>query len=169
MAQVYISDRESSIVRPVKELKGFEKVLLAPGESKTVTIELDPRAFSFYDPEQHAWRVETGSFDILVGSSSEAIHLSETVEVTETDAPKMVYDRNSTVSDVLDDPQNQDKMEELLLSLRGKLVLIPEDEGNVDKMMFPMLSDLPLRGLIIFSQGQFTDKELDEFIQSLNN
>ncbi|MEC0283364.1 glycoside hydrolase family 3 C-terminal domain-containing protein [Terribacillus saccharophilus] len=169
VAQVYISDRESSNVRPVKELKGFEKVLLAPGESKTVTIELDPRAFSFYDPEQHAWRVETGSFDILVGSSSEAIHLSETVEVTETVAPKMVYDRNSTVSDVLDDPQNQDKMEELLLSLRGKLVLIPEDEENVDKMMFPMLSDLPLRGLIIFSQGQFTDKELDEFIQSLNN
>ncbi|QXE00189.1 glycoside hydrolase family 3 C-terminal domain-containing protein [Terribacillus sp. DMT04] len=168
-AQVYISDQKSSVARPVKELKGFEKVALEPGEKKEIAIVLDSRAFAFYDPEQQSWRVETGAFDILVGSSSKSIQLKETVEVTETAAPTPKYGRNSTVSDVLEDPHNRDKMEKLLLSLRGKLGLISEEAQSVEEMLFPMLNDLPLRGLVNFSQGQYTDKQLEVFIDTLNS
>jgi beta-glucosidase len=70
VVQVYVSDKESSLPRPVKELKAFEKVFLKKGESKTVELELDPSAFSFYDPEVHDWVTEPGEFEILVGSSS---------------------------------------------------------------------------------------------------
>ena len=74
--QVYVSDREASVERPVKELKGFDKVYLEPGQTRTVKIELDRRALSFYDPEKHEWIAEKGDFDILVGSASDDIRTS---------------------------------------------------------------------------------------------
>ncbi|MEP7074191.1 MAG: glycoside hydrolase family 3 C-terminal domain-containing protein, partial [Acidobacteriota bacterium] len=75
-AQIYVQPVESSVPRPLKELKGFEKVFLKAGEKKTVTIPLDIGAFSFYDPAQHEWVAEKGAFKILVGSSSRDIRSS---------------------------------------------------------------------------------------------
>ena len=75
IAQLYVGDSHSSVSRPAKELKGFAKVNLRPGESKRVTLQLDRRAFSFYDVKKHAWRAEPGEFAILVGSSSAKMEL----------------------------------------------------------------------------------------------
>jgi beta-glucosidase len=75
VAEVYVGDSHASVPRPVKELKGFAKVHLRPGESKRVTVSLDRRAFSFYDVEKNNWKAEAGKFSILVGSSSEKIEL----------------------------------------------------------------------------------------------
>ena len=75
IAEVYVGDSHASVPRPVKELKGFAKVHLRPGETKLVTIRLDRRAFSFYDVEKSNWKAEPGKFSILVGSSSEKIEL----------------------------------------------------------------------------------------------
>jgi beta-glucosidase len=75
IAQLYVGDSHASVPRPVKELKGFAKVDLRPGESKRVTLQLDRRAFSFYDVKKHAWSAEPGEFAILVGSSSAKIEL----------------------------------------------------------------------------------------------
>jgi beta-glucosidase len=75
VAEVYVGDSHASVPRPVKELKGFAKVHLRPGETKQVTIRLDRRAFSFYDVEKGNWKAEPGKFSILVGSSSEKIEL----------------------------------------------------------------------------------------------
>ena len=80
-AQVYVHDYESTVFKPVKELKGFAKFELQPGESKTVTVELDRRAFAHYEPALSDWVVETGVFEILVGASSNQIHLTASVEV----------------------------------------------------------------------------------------
>jgi len=71
--QVYVSDLESSVIRPVKELKGFEKIFLQPGESKKVNIFLPEDAFKFYDINTKSWVLEKGEFEILVGNSSENI------------------------------------------------------------------------------------------------
>lgn len=68
--QVYVSDLKSSLPRPVKELKAFDKVFLTKGETKTIQFELDKDAFSFYDPAKHSWIIEPGEFNVLVGSSS---------------------------------------------------------------------------------------------------
>ena len=75
VAQLYVQDGHSSVPRPEKELKGFAKVSLAPGEKKTVTIGLNARSFAYYSPEKHGWVVEAGDFGILVGSSSRDIRL----------------------------------------------------------------------------------------------
>lgn len=68
--QVYVSDVKSSLPRPVKELKAFEKVFLKKGETSTVNFELGKDAFTYYDPSKHDWVLEPGEFRILVGSSS---------------------------------------------------------------------------------------------------
>lgn len=85
IAQVYVSDSESTVFRPEKELKGFKKVFLAPGEEKTVTVELDKRAFAYFNTAAEAWHVESGEFTVKVGASSRDIKLSSAVKVTSTD------------------------------------------------------------------------------------
>lgn len=81
VAQVYVGDRHSSVPRPKKELKGFAKVSLSPGETKQVTVMLDRRAFSYYDVKQHDWKVEPGDFDLYVARSSAQIELTGKVAV----------------------------------------------------------------------------------------
>ena len=84
----YVADVESSVFKAPKELKGFEKVFLKAGEEKTVEIHLDERAFSYYDTQAKAWRVESGKYQILVGSSSRDIRLTGSAQVLGTPAPK---------------------------------------------------------------------------------
>src|SRR6266850_1954217 len=75
VAQVYVSDKQTKALRPVKELKGFMKVSLRPGESKRVSVTLDSRSLSYYDVKARQWRADGGEFDVLVGRSSEQIEL----------------------------------------------------------------------------------------------
>ncbi|MDE5437171.1 glycoside hydrolase family 3 C-terminal domain-containing protein [Elizabethkingia meningoseptica] len=70
VAQLYISDLKSSVPRPVKELKGFEKISLKPGEQKEVSFTIDKSALSFFDAEKHQWVAEPGEFEAQIGSSS---------------------------------------------------------------------------------------------------
>jgi len=81
VAQLYVRDVESTAFRPAKELKGFAKVALQPGEETTVTLDLDRRAFAYYDPQRKEWRVEAGTFEILVGASSHDIRLGAAIEM----------------------------------------------------------------------------------------
>ena len=73
VVQLYISDKKSSLPRPVKELKGFQKVNLAPGEEKAVTLTIDKKALSFFDDAKHEWVAEPGKFEAVIGSSSRDI------------------------------------------------------------------------------------------------
>ena len=73
VVQLYISDKKSSLPRPVKELKGFQKVKLAPGEEKAVTLTIDKKALSFFDDAKHEWVAEPGKFEAVIGSSSRDI------------------------------------------------------------------------------------------------
>ena len=81
VAQLYVSDPSSTVKRPERELKGFEKVRLAPGETKHVTLNLDARAFSYWDEAAHKWTIDPGKFVIRVGDSSENTPLSAEVTV----------------------------------------------------------------------------------------
>ncbi len=83
VVQLYIGDRESALPRPVKELKGFRKVRLAPGETRTVEFVVTPEALSFYDAGRHAWKAEAGQFDLSVGSSSADIRRSVAIRYEE--------------------------------------------------------------------------------------
>jgi beta-glucosidase len=79
--QLYISDKKSSLPRPIKELKAFDKVQLKIVEEKTVKFELNKNAFAFYNPESHKWEVESGKFEILIGSSSTDIRETTSISI----------------------------------------------------------------------------------------
>jgi len=81
IGEVYVSDTHSKIPRPVKELKGFGRVDLQPGETKPITVKLNRRAFSYYDVGKKDWTATPGDFGILIGSSSEKIELSGKVRL----------------------------------------------------------------------------------------
>jgi beta-glucosidase len=82
VVQLYVSDLAASLVRPRKELKGYEKIFLKSGESKEVTFLLEDRSLAFFDPNRMKWIVEPGEFEILVGSSSRDIRLQRKFELT---------------------------------------------------------------------------------------
>jgi beta-glucosidase len=92
VVQVYIKPLSSSVFRANKELKGFAKVCLEPGESKQVTIELDDHAFAYYNTFTNGWSVESGLYELQVGSSIKDIHLAEALEV-EGDNAEHRYDK----------------------------------------------------------------------------
>jgi beta-glucosidase len=79
VAQVYVHQQKSALARPEKELKGFQKVFLKAGESKTITIKLNADAFEYYNDQLGRWVLEPGRFDILVGNSSKNILLKNTI------------------------------------------------------------------------------------------
>lgn len=93
VVQLYVSDLKSSVERPVKELKGFRKVSLAPGESRLVTFTLDRSALSFYDEKSGSWVCEPGRFEALLASSSADVRCRVPFEVLPYDAANVRYPR----------------------------------------------------------------------------
>ena len=87
IAQVYVSCKDGKVFRPKKELKGFAKVFLKAGESKTITVKLDDKAFRYFNVKTNKWEVETADYEICVGASVSDIRLTETIHVTGTNAP----------------------------------------------------------------------------------
>jgi beta-glucosidase len=81
VAQLYVGDPSAKIERPVKELKGYEKVRLAPGGTKHVTLALDRRSLAYWDTASNNWKVDPGKFAVYVGDSSESTPLVHNFEV----------------------------------------------------------------------------------------
>ena len=87
LVQLYVAPHHVEIIRPIRELKGFEKVELAPGEEKTVSIGLDERAFAHWNETAHEWKIERGRYDIQICENAHMVVLSETIEL---DFPALV-------------------------------------------------------------------------------
>ena len=167
IVQLYIRDVESKVNRPEKELKGFEKIELAPGEEKTVTFKLDKRSFAYYNTEIRDWYVESGEFEILVGKSSKEIELKETVKVNSTVTIKKKYDRNSLIRDLLEDPKAEKMIIDLIDSILEKIKEPGKEKEDVNNVI-KWIMDMPLRGLVSFSKGTFNDEMLQKFLEVLN-
>ena len=94
VVQLYVAKPDAKVFRPAKELKGFTKVQLEAGESKTVTIPLDDKAFRYWNVKTDRWEVEGGSYQLLVGASSADIRLTAAVTVAGTGAPDPYAGKN---------------------------------------------------------------------------
>ncbi|MGO4371938.1 beta-glucosidase [Paenibacillus sp. MCAF20] len=164
IVQLYVSDVESSVIRPDKELKGFDKIELAPGEEKTVLFTLDKRSFAYFDEEAGDWAVETGSFDIAVGKSSQEMVLSERVTVVSTAVRTTVFHRNSTVSDL----SKTEKGAAFVQQLIGMLPFAASIGEEHKEMLRAFMEHMPLRGLLSFSGGKFTEERLAQVLVELN-
>jgi beta-glucosidase len=148
VVQVYVRDQESALIRPPKELKGFAKVALQPGETQTVAVTLDPRAFACYDPVRRAWAAESGAFDILVGQSSADLPLSATVTLRAAHTPVPRLHAYSTLKDWLTHPRGAAIVRAALDELVEK---VPSQDGPIsitEVLGWPQ--DLPLDTVFAF-------------------
>ncbi|QWU45661.1 glycoside hydrolase family 3 C-terminal domain-containing protein [Bacillus sp. NP247] len=171
VVQLYIKDVESSMIRPEKELKGFEKVELQPGEEKTVSFTLNKRSFAYYNVELKDWHVETGEFEILVGKSSREIILHNSMYVQSTTIIRKPVHRNTLLGDIFTDPIlapiAKGLMEKALKD--SPFGSMTRGDSDASEMMDAMLNYMPLRALVNFSAGAFTEEMLSEIIGLLND
>jgi beta-glucosidase len=162
--QLYVRDVQSSVIRPDKELKGFDKVELAPGEQKTVTFTLDKRSFAYYDTDIHNWVVESGTFDILIGKSSQHIMLTEAVTVESTFVRPLSFHRNSTMLDLKSTEKGAAYVNQVISMLPFSSSIGEEHKA----MLHAFMEYMPLRGLLSFSGGKFTEEMLEQVLAQLN-
>ncbi|HEW92371.1 MAG TPA: glycosyl hydrolase [Thermotogaceae bacterium] len=168
IVQLYVRDVESSVVRPEKELKGFKKVELNPGEEKTVTFVLDKRSFAYYSTDIKDWYVESGDFEILIGKSSKEIVLKDTVNVESTLKIRKKFTRNSTVGDLMEDPIGSKILSQLIEQFSKNSPIGALNQTNPE-FFLSLLKYMPLRGLVTFSRGMFTEEMLDDILKQLNS
>lgn len=168
IVQLYVRDVESSVIRPEKELKGFEKVELNPGEEKEVIFTLDKRAFAYYNVDLKDWHVESGEYEVLIGKSSRDIVLKDTVYVKSTVQIRKKFHRNSTIEDVIEDPVASEIFKPIIQQLIKQHPVFATSERNVIEMFKEMMRYMPLRNLISFSNGAITEEMLESIIQRMN-
>ncbi len=170
IVQVYVHDHKSKLVRPSKELKGFTKVELGPGETKTVTIALDFRSFAYYDPAHKGWVTEDGDFDILIGSSSTDICFSETVTLSSSLTLPCLLDRESTIRDWQNDPRGKEVFKPMyeMMAEGMKSAMGSGDDGSefIGMDVEKFLLEMPLLSILQFQEG-FLPKPAVEIVDEL--
>jgi beta-glucosidase len=152
VVQVYVQDVQSSVARPVRELKGFAKVVMAAGASQEVSIELDQRAFAFWSVRHRGWKVEAGDFIIGVGAHSRDLPLTETITV---EAPSIAapLDRDSTLQEWMSDPIGRQLIEHEVKN--GQPAAVLEDE------LISVIGTMPMSTLANFGGMSLDHVALD--------
>lgn len=207
VVQLYVRDVESSVHRPLKELKAFKKIGLHPNEVKEVSFILTSRDFSFYNTTTKKWCTETGAFEILIGNSSRTIYLEETLMFHSIDLQEIIMNKDVLkcyyqmeedffvpdkafeylyefklprekrevkgqykMTTALEDMKDTFFGRLLYNSLQKKLRYMFEKDENdpMFKMMEKMLSEMPLKNLVMFSKGKISKKSTEALLTILN-
>lgn len=170
VVQLYVAPGKSWAIRPVHELKGFEKVSLQPGETKTVTFFLKDRDFAYYDPETRDWFVEKGMYGIEIGASCRDIRLAGEVSVNGGRKTVKKITMDTTLGDIFDIDRSEEAR-----ALLGKVVFAGisdrDDEllgESTKEMREAMMRDMPLRNVLSFGDGAVTLEELKALVEKLN-
>lgn len=161
IVQVYVHDHQSGLIRPEKELKGFAKVELQPGETQSVSIPLDFRAFAYYHPEYKQWITEDGDFDILVAASAADIRHRLTVTLESTLNLPCILDKESTIREWMADPRGQAVFGPMYAQMEAaarKMFGGSEEprygtESAIGMDIMEMFSDMPLVSVLMFQSG----------------
>ena len=174
VVQLYVAPKDSTVIRPVRELRAFDKIGLVPGETKTVTFLLDSRAYAYWSTEIHGWHVESGEYDIQIGKNAQDIVLSKTVYVESEHIIPKVFTLNSTMGEIMADPKGKAIFEQIMSEMAGSDAQEMESkslEGDGDaisaEMMAAMMEGMPLRQLISFVP-EFTKEALTSLVKTLN-
>lgn len=174
VVQLYVGDPESTVFRPVRELKDFVKVELQPGESRDVTFTLDKRAFAYWNEEIHDWHVESGEFTIEVGQSSRNMECSASVYVMSTVKLPKHYTMDTIFMDLMADPEAMEVMQPMMGAIQRALTPGSEDvsaaaaEAITEEMNLAMMKYMPLRGALSFGGGFVTREQIEDLLVQLN-
>ena len=172
ITQLYISAEASQVRRPVKELKGFDKVKLEPGESKEISFNITAGDLAYYEPEISNWLTESGDYQILIGSSSNDIRLRDKINIARPITPeksfRSEYHQNSTIGDIYQDSEAWEILQKEISDNPKLQQFISFDNKEVDIGIPNFLEYLPLRNLITFTGGNFTSNDINRIVDKLN-
>ncbi len=157
IVQLYVADKTNASTRPVKELKGFEKVFIPAGGSATVRFTLDKRSFAWYNTDIHDWYAATGDYDILVGASSRDIRLSESVTFKTDVVLPLPVNEDTAVGDLLRDERTARIMQDFLATHGDDEGGESSKEAITEEMVAEMLDGMPLRDLLMM--GRHAEEE----------
>jgi beta-glucosidase len=174
IVQVYIHDQKSGLIRPEKELKGFAKVELQPGETKSVSIPLEFRSFAYYHPRYKQWITEDGEFDLLIGASSADIRCRLSITLKSTLDLPCILDKESTIREWMDDPRGKvilgsyySRIEaegRKMFGSDGEDRYAGEDAQGMDIM--DMFNDMPLLSVLMWQKSAW-DKPPEDIVEEL--
>ncbi|MBO6111619.1 MAG: glycoside hydrolase family 3 C-terminal domain-containing protein [Lachnospiraceae bacterium] len=173
VVQLYVSDKTGTELRPAKELKGFDKVELKPGEKKTVTMELDYRSFAYYSTELNDWFAPGGKYEILVGDSSENIAVCEEIELEATKKLPFVITQTTIFGELQAYPELTEIVNTKLMPYLAVFGAGKEEETDAaseaisDEMTQAMIRYMPLRSLRSF--GNISSDQVQALVDELNN
>lgn len=171
IVQFYVRPDHAGKMRPVRELKGFGKIALAPGETGTVTVTMDRRAFAYWEESIHEWFVEPGRYVIEAAASSRDIRLDAAVECLGRPLPIEVT-ADTPMGDVLKIPG----VEPIIEELTRNVALFHNDDATTDQakeaisaeMQLAMVRDMPLHALCSFAGEGFTREDVLLLVDRLN-
>lgn len=177
IVQLYVRDVECSVPRPEKELKGFAKVSLNPGETRRVEMNLDKRSFAYYNVELSDWDAETGEYEILIGASSADIRLSGSIQVSSTQMIKKKYDEYVTMGELMEIPEAAGFMQSMMQQMPDSIMspeemeayLEDEDDQREIAMDYAAMGmDMPLVKVADMSAGQFPSEVVQQIVDLIN-
>lgn len=178
VVQLYTGVKGSRVRRPVRELKGFEKIHLEPGEEKDVGFTLDQRSFSYYEPKIHGWFTESGEIVIEAGSSSCDIRLEKTVRMESSMELPLTVNHYTTIGELLGTAKRKAFVGNFMAKMGiGQQAEEKEQQehnkeqddamgAGAEKMRLQMMMEMPLNALV--SYGVMPEAALDGLIAELN-
>lgn len=175
VVQLYVEAPETEVVRPIRELRGFEKIFLEAGEEKTVTFTLDERAFAYWNTLIHDWYAEEGTYKVMIGENADQMCAGEEITVHPTKELPKTYSLNTCLGELMRDPKAQAVMGPFMQGMAQNSVAADMAEAQENdtsgavnqEMMAAMMEGMPLRQLLSFVPG-IKREMLEQMVDALN-
>lgn len=175
VVQLYVGAPETEVVRPVRELRGFEKIFLEAGEEKTVTFILGERAFAYWNTLIHDWYAEEGTYKVMIGKNADQMCVGEEITVHPTKELPKTYSLNTCLGELMRDPKAQTVMAPFMQGMAQNDAAMDMAEANENdqsgvvnqEMMAAMMEGMPLRQLLSFVPG-IKREMLEQMVNALN-
>ncbi|MCR4587522.1 MAG: glycoside hydrolase family 3 C-terminal domain-containing protein, partial [Lachnospiraceae bacterium] len=170
VVQLYIKDKNGTLDRPEKELKGFEKVSLNPGETKTVSLCIDARALSYYSESLQDWFAPSGTYELLIGDSSDNILQCTEISFSTRKVLPLLIDRTTTIGELLADERTAPCIREIMSNDHSGFLGANEKDDSPEKavsneMLAAMVNGLPIKSMASF--GIISGDEIDSVVEKL--
>ena len=166
VVQLYVRDEQASVRRPEKELRGFAKLDLRPGESRAVQFVLSARDFSYFSMRHDRWLAESGDYELLVGASSRDIRLRQPVTLQSTAKLNYRFTEYSFFREFWSNPE----LRPLLINLMPRWIAshVPEGKSLDDAKIEDFLQDQPMIKFPYFTAGEVSAEQIRKFIAGCN-
>ena len=163
--QIYLRHLDPELNRPDRELAGFQKIEIAPGNTAECSIHVDAERFAYYHDAHERWVIESGDYELLVGASAEDIKFALPLHLKSGTLPRVIYTLNHTLGDIYQDSQGRVVIDFLF----AQLGYVPFSEADEDDFFAAAMRGLPFKKVANFSTGMLTHEAVQQLLQLVNS